>query len=84
MKLTKVPAYPLISCTDHPGDPLPGYAICVHAARGDKARLAPIVRATSTSLGVIACRRCARAGLTAENATTCCAHAAHERFGVEL
>lgn len=78
------PRYPLITCTDHPGDPLPGYAICVHAVRSNKVELAPIVRATATSLGVIACKRCARAGLTGDNATTCCAHAAHERFGVPL
>lgn len=80
----RVAPYPLITCADHAGDPLPGYAICLHAARNAKVDLAPIVRATTTSLGVIACKRCARAGLTGKNATTCCAHAAQERFGIPL
>lgn len=79
------PPYPLIRCVDHPGDPLPGYAVCVHALKDPDVALAPIERATRESLGVVLCVECAaHPDLPVDKIVTACAHAVQERFGVPL
>ena len=85
LKRKSGPPYPLISCRDHPGDPLPGYAVCVHAIKDANVPLAPIERATKTSLGVVLCVECAsHPDLPVDKIVTACAHAVAERFGVAL
>lgn len=85
MKKKRNPQYPLINCKDHPGDPLPGYVVCVHALNDPNVKLAPIERATKTQLGVVVCANCAaQEDLPLEKITTACAHSVKERFGVPL
>jgi hypothetical protein len=81
----KRPPYPLIRCKDHPGDPLPGYVVCVHAVNDPSVKLAPIERATAKRLGVVVCVDCAaHEDVPVDKLTTACAHAVQERFGVPL
>jgi hypothetical protein len=77
--------YPLIECKDHPGDPLPGYIVCLHAAANPKITLAPIQRATKEEIGVVVCEACGeKPELPEQHVTTACAHYVAEVFGIPL
>jgi hypothetical protein len=72
--------YPLVHCS-HPGDPLPGYIICVHAI-ADASELA-VEHATSTRVGKATCSRCIRS-TRLDELRTACAHYARDYFAVPL
>ena len=79
------PPYPLVVCDDHGGDPLPGYAVCVHVIANPKVALGPIKHSSATSLGVVVCADCATfSDVPVEKLTIACAHYVHETFGVPL
>lgn len=79
---SKLP-YPLVACSHHNGDPLPGYVVCVHAL--DEPELpVRIDRATATNLGAVLCTVCSGdADLPVELLKTVCVHVVAEKFGVE-
>jgi len=57
----------------------------VHAIRDSTVLLAPIERATKTSLGAVLCAECAsHPNLPVDKIVTACVHAVRERFGVPL
>lgn len=80
---SKLP-YPLVECSHHNGDPLPGYVVCVHAI--DEPELpVTIERATPTSAGTVLCGVCSGdRDLPVELLKTTCAHFVAEKFGVDL
>lgn len=79
------PPYPLIVCKDHPGDPLPGYAVCMCLLLSPWPNAAYIEKADKEHLGVVLCKACAALdGLDSDNMITACAHSVQERFGVPL
>lgn len=78
--------YPLVQCKGHHGDPLPGYAVCVHALEDPLAQIArPIDRPTKTEVGLVVCTECDRQEhLPMDKLEIVCAHFVSERFGVPL
>lgn len=76
--------YPLVECSHHKGDPLPGYVVCVHAIQDTKLTVT-VERATRQTLGTILCDECAdHPDLPVERLQTTCAHFVADNFGVEL
>ena len=79
------PAYPLVVCDGHGGDPLPGYVVCVHAIANPQIALGPIEHSTKERVGVVVCVTCAaHQDLPVEKIQTACAHYVQEKFGVPL
>ena len=78
------PPYPLVACSHHKGDPLPGYVVCVHAQRNTSLPVT-VERATRESIGTVLCAECAaHSDLPVESLVTACAHFVAENFGVPL
>ena len=88
----KRPPYPLVECAHHKGDPLPGYAVCVHLAKkadgwqSEQTRVVGFVeRATPSNMGAVLCTECAaHPDLPVGHIVTACAHFVADNFGVEL
>jgi hypothetical protein len=78
------PPYPLVACSHYKGDPLPGYAVCVHA-RNDTSLPVTVERATRENLGTVLCTACSEhPDLPVEHLVTACAHFVADNFGVPL
>lgn len=76
--------YPLVACSHHNGDPLPGYVVCVHAM-ADHNLFVKVERATAKDAGTVLCYPCAgHPNLPVSQIVTVCAHFVAEKFGVDL
>lgn len=77
--------YPLVDCSHHNGDPLPGYVVCVHAM-ADPTVSVVVEQATKTSAGTVLCAgRCSGdRDLPVEMLKTTCAHFVRDTFQVPL